>query len=565
MFLDGRQVEAGAEVAAQICIVGAGAAGITLACEFVDSGLDVCLLESGALDFDWTRQDLYRGENVGLPYFALDVCQIRYFGGNTNAWGGWCRPMDETDLLPRPWIEDSGWPFDLAELAPYYGRAHNLCQLLGTEYSPQEWVQKLRRAKAELLAFDPARVETTVYQFSPPTRFGTVYRERIRQAGNIRCFLHTNALRIRTLPQLGEVTRLEVAARPGAPFSISAKLFVLAAGGTENPRLLLLSNDVAPNGLGNDHDRVGRYFMEHPHTRRRVIAQNHRAPIGLYGLGLHKHRVSARFALPRELQKREELLNYSANLHPIYRGHDSEGWIALRKLVLRISRSRSTDPFLRFPPYGKKEIRLADFFQIARHLNKTTLAAFLQLLQPASFVEGFILESKSEQAPNPESRITLRRERDAFGQNRIGLDWRMLPIDRRTVCRGEEILDQELQRLGIGRLEPLSADGATRWPDNLEGGWHQLGMTRMHADPKRGVVDADGRVHGIGNLFVTGGSVFPTSGAAPPTLTIVALALRLADHLKTAHVASRQLTARFAADAVPEPLMVARTSLNSSH
>ncbi len=563
MFLDGRQVEAGSQIAAEICIIGAGAAGITLACEFIDADFDVCLLESGALDFDWIAQDLYRGENVGLPYFALDVCQIRYFGGNTNAWGGWCRPLDDTDLRPRPWIEDSGWPFDLAELKPHYARAHRLCQLPGTEYSPEEWVQKLHRAKATLLAFDPTRIETTVYQFSPPTRFGTVYRERIRQASNIRCFLHTNALRIKTSPMLGEASHVEVAARPGAAFSVSAKLFIVAAGGTENPRLLLMSNDVAPNGLGNDYDRVGRYFMEHPHTRRRVVAQNLRAPIGFYGLGLHKHRISARFALPWELQQREELLNYSGNIHPVYRGHDSEGWIALRKLVLRVSRSRSTDPFLRFPPYGKKEITIADFFRIARHLDKATLAAFLQLLQPTSFVEGFILESKSEQAPNPESRITLQHDRDAFGQNRIRLDWRMLSIDRRTVCRAEEILDQELQRLAIGKLEPLPADGAARWPDNLEGGWHQLGMTRMHADPKRGVVDANGRVHGIGNLFIAGGSVFPTSGAAPPTLTIVALALRLADHLKTTHAASRQVTARFAAEAIPDQRMVARTSLNS--
>jgi choline dehydrogenase-like flavoprotein len=563
MFFDGRHVDAGTKIAAEICIIGAGAAGITLACEFAGTEVDVCLLESGALEFDWTAQDLYRGENAGLPYFALDVCQIRYFGGNTNAWGGWCRPMDETDLRPRPWIEDSGWPFDLAELRPYYLRAHRVCQLPGIEYSPEEWVRRLRRARAKLLAFDPARVETTIYQFSPPTRFGTVYRERIRQAANIRCFLHTNTLRIKTSPMLGEVSHVEAAARPGALFSVYSKLFILAAGGTENPRLLLMSNDVAPNGIGNDYDRVGRYFMEHPHTRRRVIAQNRRARIGFYGLGLHRHRISARFALPWELQQREELLNYSGNLHPIYRGHDSAGWVALRKLVLRLSRSRSTDPFLRFPPYGKKEVAVADILRIVRQLDKATLAALLQLLQPARFVEGFVLESKSEQAPNPQSRITLLPERDGFGQNRIRLDWRMLSIDRRTVCRAEEILDEELQRLAIGRLEPLPSDGATRWPDNLEGGWHQLGMTRMHADPRHGVVDADSRVHGLGNLFIAGGSVFPTSGAAPPTLTIVALALRLADHLKAIHAASRQVTARFATEAVPERRMVARTSLKS--
>jgi choline dehydrogenase-like flavoprotein len=126
----------------------------------------------------------------------------------------------------------------------------------------------------------------------------------------------------------------------------------------------------------------------------------------------------------------------------------------------------------------------------------------------------------------------LQHERDAFGSNRVQLDWRMLPIDRRTVLRGEEIVEEELKRLGIGRLAPIPTRELEDWPANLEGGWHQMGTTRMDPDPRRGVVDADCRMHGMANLFVAGSSVFPTGGAAPPTLTIVALALRLAERLR---------------------------------
>jgi choline dehydrogenase-like flavoprotein len=169
---------------------------------------------------------------------------------------------------------------------------------------------------------------------------------------------------------------------------------------------------------------------------------------------------------------------------------------------------------------------------IARRFDQVTIAAFLQLFQPDRMISGWVLESKSEQAPNPLSRVTLQRERDAFGLNRVQLDWRMLPIDRQTVLRGEEIVDQELRRLGLGRLAPVPPDELVGWPANLEGGWHQMGTTRMDDDPRRGVVDADCRVHGIANLFCAGSSVFPTGGAAPPTLTIVALALRLAERLK---------------------------------
>jgi choline dehydrogenase-like flavoprotein len=204
----------------------------------------------------------------------------------------------------------------------------------------------------------------------------------------------------------------------------------------------------------------------------------------------------------------------------------------LRKLVLSLSRSRSSDPFIRLPPFGRKRLTLRQLYDMVRQFDRMTIAAFLRLFQPDRFISGFVLESKPEQAPNPQSRVTLDDARDAFGLRRVKLDWRMLPIDRRTAVRGEEIVDAELRRLGIGAMAPLAPEHLEVWPDDLEGGWHQLGTTRMHEDPKEGVVDANGCVHGMSNLYIAGGSVFPTGGAAPPTLTIVALALRLASHLK---------------------------------
>ncbi len=167
-----------------------------------------------------------------------------------------------------------------------------------------------------------------------------------------------------------------------------------------------------------------------------------------------------------------------------------------------------------------------------KRFDQVAVAGVLRLFQPNRFIKGFVLESKPEQAPNRNSRITLDDARDAFGLRRVKVDWRMLPIDRRTVVRGEEIIDAELRRMGIGSLVPLPETEIEAWPDSLEGGWHQLGTTRMHADAEHGVVDPNSRVHGMSNLYIAGGSVFPTSGTAPPTLTIVALALRLAAHLK---------------------------------
>jgi choline dehydrogenase-like flavoprotein len=538
MFIDARTVVANAVVEADLCIIGAGAAGISLGQELIGAGIDVCMLESGALDFDPVTQTLYQGTNVGLPYFDLDVCQIRYFGGNTNAWGGWCRPLDPVDFAARPWVENSGWPLAAAALQPYYRHAHVLCQIRSDDYDPARAAGEIGHPRARIVPFDPAWLETSIYRFSAPTRFGQIYREALRRAPNLRCYLNANVLKLRTTDDAGTVTHAVVGCLSGSRFEVRARYFVLAAGGIENTRLLLLSNDVAVRGLGNQNDLVGRYFMEHPHTKRALIATRRTMPSALYGLGFRDNEISARLALPPALQERERLLNYSGNIHPLYFAHHTEGWLAFRKFVLSLSRTRRSDPYIRFPPYGPKGLTLRQVYDIVRQLDKVTLAAFLQLWQPNRFISSYILESKSEQAPNPESRVSLDHKRDAFGLNRIKLDWRTLPIDRRTVVRAEEIIAGELTRLGIGRLAPLDPAEIEGWPANLEGGWHQIGTTRMHPDPRRGVVDVNGKLHGVSNLFVAGSSIFPTAGAAPPTLTIVALALRLADHLKDI-VASR--------------------------
>jgi choline dehydrogenase-like flavoprotein len=532
MFIDARRVATGPLVQADIAIVGGGAAGISLALEFIDSGLTVCLLESGGMEFAWSSQSLYSGRSVGLPHCALDMCQIRYLGGSTNAWGGWCRPLEAIDFEDRPWVGQSGWPFAASTLAPFYPRAHEICQVKSEDYDARRAVAELHHPRAKILPFDPARLETLIYRFSPPTRFGQVYRATLHRAEELRCYLNANVLGIKTDASGRTVTRLSVGTLSGVRFEVAARQYVLAAGGIENARLLLLSNDVLPAGLGNQHDLVGRFFMDHPHTKRQLIVPARRMHSGLYGELFRRRRIMARMSLPESLQRKEKLLNYSANLHPIYFGHDSRGWIALRDAVISLSRSRRSDPFIRSPPYERKGLSRRQLIDMVRQLDRTAIAGLLRLFQPNRFISGFVLESKPEQAPNPDSRVMLDDDRDPFGLRRVKVDWRMLPIDRRTAVRGEEIIDLELRRLGIGSMAPLAPADVEGWPDNLESGWHQLGTTRMHADPRQGVVDPDGRVHGMANLFITGGSVFPTVGSAPPTLTVVSLALRLAARLK---------------------------------
>jgi choline dehydrogenase-like flavoprotein len=147
-------------------------------------------------------------------------------------------------------------------------------------------------------------------------------------------------------------------------------------------------------------------------------------------------------------------------------------------------------------------------------------------------IESIGVVTRIEQAPNPDSRVVLVRDRDQLGVHRAALDWRLSDVDRENVRRTLEIFGAEIGAAGIGRLKILHGENETGWPDDLDGGQHHMGTTRMSDDPKQGVVDSDCRVHGMSNLFVAGSSVFPTPGGATPTLLLVALALRLADHLK---------------------------------
>lgn len=541
MFVDARQIESGATMETDLCIIGAGAAGIVLAREFLGTGTEICLVESGDLQFSWDVQALSEITESGLHYFARDCYQLRYFGGNTNAWGGWCRPLDPIDFQKRSWVPDSGWPFDRSELDPWYPRAEAICGVDPMEEDAAAWVARLSSPRARLLPVDPSLLRHTVFQFSKALRFGQVYQDEIRASDTVRCLLNAHVLGLRASADARYLTHIDVGTLSGKRFKVHARRFVLATGAIENARLLLLSTDVVPAGLGNTHDLVGRYFMEHPHVRRPMTPIDQRAPIGLYGLAFYRNAVSVRLSLREEVQERLGLLGYSANLHQIYYGHDTPGWAAFFKLMLTSSSLRSTDPFVRFSPIGPAKMSRKEIFDIIRQFPQVTVAALLQKFQPAGFVGSYVLESKPEAAPNRDSRVVLDESCDSLGLPRARLEWRTLECDRRTALLGDEIVGRELERLGIAILTPLPPAEAVPtgpWPSNLAGGWHQIGTTRMHEDPHHGVVDANCLVHGMENLYIAGCSVFPTQGTAPPTVTVIALALRLAAHLKATAVPS---------------------------
>jgi choline dehydrogenase-like flavoprotein len=536
MFIDSRQLDSAARIDATVCIIGGGVAGLTIALEMERLGISTCLLESGGFTPDDATRDLYRGKDVGLPYRFADGCRSRYLGGSSNCWGGWCRPLDAWDFTRRPWIPHSGWPFGIGELAQYYLRTHAVLRLGAQNYAPDFWTAEINRADVRRLPLSSGKVRDTISQFSPPVRFGSLYRGDLTRARHVRVYLWANATNLAAARDGNSLRQVEAATLCGRKFSVKARFYVLACGGIENARLLLASNGVQRDGLGNANDLVGRYFMDHPRmmSGRVEFAPGWRRN-KLYDIKYHYKnaavaaggtQIAAQLALTEPVLASEGLLNARVWFCSTFPGEGSAAAAAL---------FRYKQALLNKDQPGWRP--LADAAVMARHPLDTLGYGMTRLLQPRCLISGVRFQAIVEPEPDPDSRVSLSAtERDALGMPRVRIDWRLGSNVQRTFDRTLAIIGAELELSGVAgvTLDPPLQGGA--WPSSLdpEGTWHHMGTTRMHDSPRHGVVDRHCRVHGVGNLYLAGSSLFPTAGANFPTITLTALALRLADHLAAA-------------------------------
>ena len=515
MFIDGRKINDNEEIEADVCIIGAGAAGITIAREFIGTSYKVCLLESGGMEYDEATQSLNDGKNIGYPYYDLDILRLRYFGGTTNHWAGVSRPLDEIDFKVRGWVPSSGWPFELANLTPFYIRAHETCQLGAYSYS----LGDEQDSSAPSLPLTGSSILTTLYQENP-VRFGQVYRDEIKNADNIHTYLFSNALSFETVPDASTTSRAEVGTLDGKRFRVKSRVYILATGGVENVRLLLNSDQANSRGLGNNHDLVGRFFMEHLSITGAVYMPSRVLPMQLYLQGDAAGRHGA--LIPSaQAQQNEEILNVYGALFPSsIRSGIKAVAPGLVSSIMALRANKSLDDL------GDHIRRIsADLDDLALHTHQ-------RIFRAGDVQHEYYIAYQMEHAPNFDSRITLDTERDRLGMRKVMLDWRFGDLERKTLRRVNSLIAQAIGGAGIGRVREIPDDGESGWPPGVRGAWHQMGTTRMSQDPRHGVVDADCRVHGISNLYVSGSSVFPTCGCSSPTLTIVALSIRLADHIK---------------------------------
>jgi choline dehydrogenase-like flavoprotein len=543
MHIDARSIQRDEIITADLCIVGAGVAGIVLAREFIYGDVSVVLLESGGIRPDRQMQSLLWGENIGHEYYPLDNARSCGFGGSAHKWliglpenrlGARIHPLEEIDFLERSWVPNSGWPFDRTHLEPYYQKAQAVCRSGRYSYNAADWEEDTKPR----LGLDPKKVETTIFHFIDRRTFLDHYLDQIVGCNAVRLLTHSTLLDLEAGSNLREVLGFRVGTPEGKTFRVVAKHYVLSLGAIECARTLLLSQKERAFGIGNQHDVVGRYFMEHPHvwSGKWVPASG----FDLQKLGLYRIHspngtpIMGKLATTPDVQREAKLLNYCVSIHPVVSRYTqditpvwrSDNWPLLKANEDRSNRAVESQVGRRGAPETLKCV-------LTKQLKRAGRLLFGGMLtRRRRGAVRFTLNHMAEQVPNPDSRVVLSDEKDFFGRNRVRLDWRLSEIDIRSIIASQEIIDAELRRIGAGRLE-IDHD-TKRVEAKIQGGWHHMGTTRMHRDPKKSVVDPNCRVHEMANLYIAGPSVFPTGGYANPVLTIVALAIRLADHLKAA-------------------------------
>lgn len=469
----------------RVVIVGTGPAGISLALRLQNRNVPCLLVEAGGYEFSQASQDFYRGEVIGDRYHKLHEARLRQFGGTSGHWAGWVCPLDASDFEPRAYMPNSGWPIRGSDLKPYSPAADELLQV--KPHLPDRPMTQ--------------DIDYIQYRFSPPTRFGTVYRAAIEQSGNIGLLLNSPVLEL--VPGKGRIESIKVSKGQGAVSDLRVDHVCICTGGIENSRLLLWSNARHAGGVVPHAAALGRYWMEHP-----VHMLADAATLHGYEMQFESPSPDKWYFAPSDYAKR----TYSiGGAHIWMRAHVKD------------------------PDSHAREL-WHEAMCVAPEWSNRLLKRFGK-----EFQCGALIQTEFEQFPVPENRIELDTRTDALGVPLSRLYWKKADSERRTATIMTRLLGEALIKQDIGRMRMRNylTDG-TAWPaDDQGGGWHHMGGTRMSDSPATGVVDKDCKVFDVDNLYIGGSSVFTTGGHASPTYNIVRLALRLGDHLATKLGAAR--------------------------
>jgi choline dehydrogenase-like flavoprotein len=499
MFVDARSLPDGEALDADIAIVGAGAAGLSLAIALEGAGLKVALIESGGLEWSEEAQDLAAGELGPQTYATPETVRLRYFGGTTGHWGGWCRELDAVDFEARAFVPLSGWPITKDALTPWYARAQEILHLGPQRYSDSEAVAAASNVRLPIPR--TSDIEPVLFEFSPPIRMGEVYRSLIEKS-DTRCFLNATVSDIRMSDDATRVNTLVISRDGAKPLTLAARHVVLACGGLSNAQMLLNADTQVAGGIGNGRDQVGRYFTDHPiligYAAVMSLGPEAGGPFATGDISSGGRRYRLTFQPREDYRRAKGRLSCLATIEPPgpgFSGGAFDRWDARW--------------------FGPEE----------------TAAALGAFGRPGWTPRVHMLNAGIETRPNADSRVTLTANRDRHGVRRLKVDWKLNDTDFDDYLANLADLGRAMAASGAG-LVRIAPDARERYPVETNWGHHNLGTTRMGEDAATSVCDGDARVHGFANLWIAGSSLYTTPGAANPTLTLVALALRLADRLK---------------------------------
>lgn len=531
-----------------VCIVGSGPAGITVACELLGAGLTIALLESGRKKPTRRGDQLRRVQSEGIR--IKDYSRERVLGGASTTWAGLSSPLDPIDFEPRPWLRRSGWPIERAELLELYREAAERYRFAPLDRFEPGGFDAVR-GRGSLAPAWRGLVEKVFLAAAPAQDFGREQRARLEGPG-IDVYLDATVQELEAAAGERRARAARFRDSRGRVGRLSARTFVVATGGIENARLLLLSRGLSPAGLGNEHDQVGRCLMNHPKNyhgliRRAVALRDEPYFFGCLDRGYAGY---AGLRLPEAVQRERALLNSYVRFEPLFPWSDSPGVEALVFLVKRTKilvarmqrRARGQVVVLRDYAETGDDSKVQNdrkrpfdwivlLARVVRHPIAVATYLYYRLREGAAPpVRTVRVRNFMEMEPDPENRVALGTDLDPDGQPIAVVRHRATELDRRSLIALHDALRAEVERAGLGKLESDLA-GADPWPIDDDAS-HHMGTTRMGTDPRTSVVDPDLKLHAVENVYLAGASVFPTSGCANPTLTIVALAIRLARHLR---------------------------------
>lgn len=523
MFIGNADLQETTSIDTDICIIGSGAAGISMAKSFLNTNIRVAVIEAGGFEYDSESQEVYKGRNIGLPYPPLDVTRLRYFGGSTNHWEGNVYPFKVTDFDKHDWLPNSGWPIRKGDLDPYYQEAFDIC-MFGTgayQWSKDYWQNELDISsslpdeKIFKLSFYQ-RMRRMVPSFQS---FGTYIKDELQKSENISVYVNLNVIELNTNDDGDRIASVSLLSKSGKSLTLRARDYVLATGGIENARLLLVSNSTIKDGIGNQNGLVGRYFCEHPvvyagklltsgkHSIEKIF-DVHDTASGPWCLA----QLSPSF----EYQKNNRLVSSFVRLFasPL---PASDSGLSARRILNGLNHGELPENLLN------------EIGTVITDIDTLLERQYYKLSRVKP--EYYTISVRIEPAPNYDSRIFLINEKDKFGKQRVALDWKVGDAARRTMLNITNAFASEMGRMGIGRVR-INPKLESEWENHFHVGNHQMCTTRMASSARNGVVDKNCKVFSMANLYTAGSSVFSTGGSGTPTLTLVALALRLAEHLK---------------------------------